>query len=64
MYDPLDERGIPTSKGVPVIVRIATVLGLLAIFAIGADTLAFAPYGHAWPATKTLRIPLNGSYVP
>ncbi len=64
MYDPLDERGVPASRGIPMAVRIATLIGVLAIFAIGADTLIYAGYGHAWPTTKTLRIPLNGSYNP
>jgi hypothetical protein len=64
MYDPLDDRGVPTSRGVPMVVRIATIIGMLCIFGVGAVTLYYAGYGHAWPSTKTLRIPLNGSYQP
>ncbi len=64
MFDPVDERGVPKSRGIPRIVWIATILGVLAIFAVGADTLAWASYGHSWPTTKNLRIPLNGSYKP
>ena len=64
MYDPLDERGIPVSRGVPMAVRIAVIIGVFCIFGVGAVTLAYAGYGHAWPYTKALRIPLNGSYKP
>jgi len=64
MYDPLDERGVPASRGIPMAVRIAAVIGLLCIFGMGAATVAFSFYGHEWPSTKTLRIPLNGSYNP
>ncbi|MFN2448378.1 MAG: hypothetical protein ABR508_01105 [Candidatus Baltobacteraceae bacterium] len=64
VYDPVDERGVPTTRGVPRAVLIAVLVGVLVIFAIGADTIALAGYGHAWPSTKTLRIPVNGSYRP
>ncbi len=64
MYDPLDERGVPTSRGVPMAVRIAAIIGLLCIFGMGGAVIGFSYYGHQWPATKALRIPLNGSYQP
>jgi hypothetical protein len=64
MYDPLDERGVPTSRGIPTVVRIAAVIGILGIFGLGAYTFFVAGYGHAWPSTKSLRIPLDGSYRP
>ena len=67
MFDPSREgehRPVPKSMGVPMIVRIAVLIGVVAIFAMGADTLYLAQYGHGWPSTKTLRIPLNGSYNP
>jgi hypothetical protein len=64
MYDPLDERGVPTSRGVPMAVRIAALIGLLCIFGMGALTIGYSVYGHQWPSTKSLRIPLNGSFKP
>lgn len=64
MYDPTDTRGIPTSRGTPPIVRIATLIGIIVIFGMGAITIYFSGYGHAFPSTRTLRIQLNGSYDP
>lgn len=64
MFDPTDERGVPSSRGTPPAVRIAVLIGCLCIFGMGAVTIAYAGYGHAFPSTKTLRIPLNGSYDP
>jgi hypothetical protein len=64
MYDPLDERGVPASRGVPMVVRIATIVGLLAIFGMGFWTVYNSEYGHQWPSTKSLRIPLDGSFKP
>lgn len=64
MYDPTDERGVPTSRGVPHIVFIAAAIGILAIFAVGGWTISHAGYGHVWPSQQAERIPLNGSYNP
>lgn len=64
MYDPTDERGVPTSRGIPRAVIIAAAIGILAIFAVGAYTIAMSGYGHVWPWQQSLRIPLNGSYKP
>ena len=64
MYDPVDERGVPTSRGVPRAVIVAVIIGILAIFWVGEYTLQWAGYGHAWPSQRTQRIPLNGSYNP
>lgn len=58
MYDITDQRGVPVSRGVPMAVRIAAVIGILAIFVIGGFTAKMAGYGHQWPAARTLRIPL------
>ncbi len=58
MYDVQDERGVPVSRGVPMLVRVAVVSGLLAIFAIGAFTVLLASYGHLWPWARTLRMHL------
>lgn len=59
MYDPVDERGVPTSRGVPMAVRIATIIGILCIFGVGAAVLKLAGYGHHWPEQKALRVPLS-----
>jgi hypothetical protein len=59
MYDPLDARGVPKTRGVPLLVRIAGIIGIVAIFAVGEAVVANAGYGHFWPAQETLRIPLS-----
>jgi hypothetical protein len=64
MFDPVDERGVPASRGVPLLVRAAAMVGILSIFGLGAITIYFSTYGHVWPSTRSLRIPLNGSYRP
>jgi len=64
MYDPLDERGVPTSRGIPRAVQIAAIIGILAIFWVGEYTIQYSGYSHVWPSLKTTRIPLNGSYKP
>ncbi|HEY8298325.1 MAG TPA: hypothetical protein VIG32_09915 [Candidatus Baltobacteraceae bacterium] len=60
MYDMTDERGVPTSRGIPTAVRIAILIGCIIIFAVGGDVIFNASYGHQWPANKTLRVPLSG----
>lgn len=64
MFDPTDERGVPTSRGVPKVVIIAATIGILMIFGVGAWTIWNSGYGHVWPEQQALRIPLNGSYNP
>lgn len=64
MYDPTDERGVPTSRGIPRVVIVAATVGILMIFAIGGWTIVKSGYGHVWPVQQALRIPLNGSYNP
>jgi hypothetical protein len=64
MYDPVDERGVPVSRGMPKAVQIAGLIGILCIFGMGAVTIAYAGYGHVWTSVKSLRIPLNHTYNP
>ena len=64
MYDPTDERGVPKSRGIPNVVIIASIIGILCIFGMGAYTIYISGYGHVWPWQHALRIPLNGSYKP
>lgn len=59
MYDPTDERGVPVSRGVPLVVRIATVIGILCIFGVGASVIMLSGSGHWWPDQKALRVPLS-----
>jgi len=59
MYDPVDARGVPTSRGIPPLVRVLVVIGVIAVFVVGASTILTAGFGHYWPANKTLRVPLS-----
>jgi hypothetical protein len=59
MYDHTDNRGVPVSRGIPTVVRIAVIIGSIAIFVMGYVTIINAGYGHHWPSTKTLRVPLS-----
>jgi len=60
MYDQVDDRGVPKSKGIPNAVRLAALVGILAIFAVGGSVIWNAAYGHLWPAENVQRVPLNG----
>lgn len=59
MYDPVDERGVPVSRGFPLIVRIAALIGVIFIFGMGAITIGLAGHGHHWPWQSNLRVPLS-----
>ncbi len=56
MYDPVDQRGVPVSAGVPTSVILLMAIGVLVIFAIGAWTLLDAGYGHVWPAVNSQHV--------
>jgi len=58
MYDPVDQRGVPVSRGVPRIVIYLMLIGVLTIFGIGAWTLLDSGYGHVWPSINSERIRL------
>ncbi len=58
MYDPVDERGVPQSRGIPTAVRYAVFIGVIVIFAIGAFVVKISGYGHQWPSSQSLRVPL------
>lgn len=56
MYDVTDDRGVPISHGVPVIVRIAFVIGVIGIFLVVGIVIATSQQGHLWPASETTKI--------
>ena len=55
MYDKVDARGVPISKGIPSIVRIAGLIGVIVIFAIGGSVVLISGWGHMWPASSAQR---------
>lgn len=59
MVDVHDERGVPTSHGVPPAVRIAFGIGVFLIISVGGMVIGASRFGHVWPADKTVSIPLG-----
>ena len=55
----LDFSRVPESRGVPKVLVVSGLVGLLMIFMIGAASCLFSGYGHQWPATHTLRTDLG-----
>ena len=58
MYDPKDARGVPVSAGIPPIVRISAVIGLIMIFIMLGIVIGWSFYGHVWPSTDSAHIKL------
>ena len=58
MYDLRDERGVPISAGVPMLVRVSAILGVIAIFVIIGLVAGNSSFGHAWPSGSSTKIPL------
>jgi hypothetical protein len=58
MYDIRDSRGVPVSGGIPPIVRVAFVIGVILIFTIGGMVVFASRYGHVWPSQDSTRIKL------
>ena len=51
---------VPTTKGVPTSVFVITLMGIVAIYVIGASVILNSSYGHAWPSANTQRADLSG----
>ena len=58
MNDMRDSRGVPISTGVPMIVRVAAVVGLCVIFTMLGIVISASRTGHAWPTSTAVQIPL------
>lgn len=61
MYDKVDSRGVPISKGIPTIVQIAGIIGVIVIFWIGGSVVFQSGWGHMWPSSTAQRAPLTGA---
>ncbi len=59
MYDQTNDHGIPVSAGIPPIVIAAVIFGIIVILAIITLVFANSGFGHAWPNTKAVEIPLT-----
>jgi hypothetical protein len=58
VYDQTDERGVPISAGVPIIVRLAVVIGIIVILSVVGMVISASAFGHAWPASTSSHLPL------
>ncbi|MDQ2991832.1 MAG: hypothetical protein M3R30_03285 [Candidatus Eremiobacteraeota bacterium] len=59
MYDKTDSRGVPISKGIPTLVQIAGLIGVVVIFIIGGSVLVTSGWGHMWPSQSVQRVDLK-----
>jgi hypothetical protein len=59
MYDRTDDRGVPISSGIPPLVIIAAVIGVIVIFAIITLVFTNSAFGHAWPDSSSAKVPLS-----
>lgn len=59
MYDQVDERNVPKSAGIPPLVYISVILGVIAIFVILSLVFANSGANHAWPSSASLTVPLS-----
>ncbi len=62
MQDP-QNPAIPVSHGVPPLVRLAFVLGILLMFIILGLVVSQSYYGHVWPESGTVKIRLTPNGV-
>ena len=59
MYDRTDERGVPISAGIPPIVIVAAIVGVIVILTIISLVFSNSGFGHAWPVSKGSQLPLS-----
>lgn len=55
----LDFSRVPQTRGIPKVLVVAGLVGLVMIFAIGAASCLFSGYGHVWPSSHSLRVDLG-----
>lgn len=59
MYDRVDERNVPVSAGIPPIIYISAIVGIVMIFSILSLVFSNSKANHAWPSSDSLTIPLT-----
>ena len=58
MYDVRDEHDVPVSAGVPLLVRLSAIFGIIVILVIIGLVAGNSAFGHAWPSGSSTKIPL------
>ncbi|GAC1496425.1 MAG: hypothetical protein NVS1B2_16760 [Vulcanimicrobiaceae bacterium] len=59
MYDQTDERNIPVSAGIPRVIYVSAVIGIILIFTMLFMVFYNSGANHGWPASSTLTVPLK-----
>lgn len=59
MYDQVDEHNIPKSAGIPPVIYITAISGIVMIFIILSLVFANSSANHVWPSGDTLAVPLK-----
>jgi len=59
MYDRTDDRGVPISAGIPPLVIVAALIGIVAILTIVSIVFRNSSFGHAWPSSTSVSVPLS-----
>jgi hypothetical protein len=58
MYDVKDERGVPVSSGIPPIVRVAALIGIIVVFTVLTLVFRNSSFGHSGPSNDSVSIPV------
>ena len=53
---------IPRSRGVPPVVRLLFIAGIVVIFLVGAVSIFYAHEFHIWPARDVTKTPVSGGF--
>ncbi len=59
MHDEVDERNIPVSAGIPRIIYISALVGLVMILTMVTLVFANSAANHAWPSSSAVSLPLK-----
>ena len=57
--DVIDFTELPKTQGIGRRIYVVLVIGLLMIFTMGGLSAFLSGWGHMWPSTTTLRMPLG-----
>jgi len=58
MYDQVDERNVPKSAGIPPLIYVSAIFGIVVIFMLLSLVFSNSRANHAWPSSGSLTIPL------
>jgi hypothetical protein len=58
-HERLDFSHVPQSQGIQMPGYIVLVVGLIGIFFVGGLSIKLAGYGHMWPSSHSMRMPLG-----